>query len=266
MWSAGRDIRSATGGEALPGRPDPRPAVLRSAFDAHREGRGEVVEIVAPPGMGKSHLVATFVADGPGPDVAVIGEIGQSIVPFAAIASPLRLFLGLDPDPAAAAVELTRRAGALAPLVAPALGLEMDATEAAAAIEPRSVPEQRIERLAQLVTIAQPGPGFLLVEDTHWLDPASTLILGELAGRLVARRWLVVSTSRPDGPFLGPRATTLELEPLGSNDLRRMAIRAAGEQALSDATLDALVARADGNALFLGQLVEAATTGGRGAA
>ena len=46
-----------------------------------------------------------------------------------------------------------------------------------------------------------------------------------------------------------------------------MAIRAAGEQALSDATLDALVARADGNALFLGQLVEAATTGGgRGAA
>ena len=211
--------------------------------------------------MGKSHLVAAFTADGPRPDLAVAGTIGQSIVPFVAIASPLHSFLGLDPDPATAAVDLVGRAGGLAPLVAPALGLEMDATDESAAIEPRSVPEQRIELLAELVTTAQPDPGFLLVEDTHWLDPASASILGDLAGRLAARGWLVVSTCRPGGPFLGPQATTLELEPLGDDDLRRLAIRTAGEQALSDVTLDAMVARADGNTLFLGQLVEAATTG-----
>ncbi len=236
-------------------------AVLGRALDAHHEGRGEVVEIVAPPGMGKSHLVAAFTADGPHPDLVVTGEIGQSIVPFAAIAPPLRSFLHLDPDPAAAAVELAGRVGVLAPLVAAALGLELGATDESAAIEPRSVPEQRLELLADLVTTTHPGPGFLLVEDTHWLDPASALILGDLAGRLVARGWLVVSSCRPDGPFLGTPSTTLELDPLGDDDLRRMAIGAAGEQALSDATLDALVGRADGNALFLGQLVEAAATG-----
>ena len=70
-----------------------------------------------------------------------------------------------------------------------------------------------------------------------------------------------MSTCRPEGPFLGARATTITLDPLADEDLRRLAISSAGDRPLSDITIDALVDRADGNALFLSQLVEAATAG-----
>jgi len=235
--------------------------VLRHARAAQAEGRGEVVEIVAAPGMGKSHLVASFTADIPPPDLAVSGEIGQSVVPFAAVAQPLRTLVGLDTDLSVAADQLAELAGALAPLAAPAFGLELEPTDASAAIEPRSVPEHRLDVILRLVTTAHPDPGFLLVEDTHWVDPASAVILGGLAGRLAERGWLVVSTCRPEGPFLGTRATTVTLDPLDDADLRRLAISTAGERPLSDVTLEALVDRADGNALFLSQLVEAAAAG-----
>ena len=86
-----------------------------------------MVEIVAPPGMGKSHLVAAFTADVAAPDLAIVGEIGQSVVPFAAVAQPLRTLVGLDADPEAAAGQLAAAAGALAPLAAPAFGLELPA-------------------------------------------------------------------------------------------------------------------------------------------
>ena len=216
---------------------------------------------MAPPGMGKSHLVAAFTADIAAPDLAIVGEISQSVVPFAAVAPALRTLVGLDPDPEMAASQLTASAGALAPLAAPAFGLDLPPTTDSAAIEPRSVPEQRLDLVTDLVTAAHPEAGFLLVEDTHWLDPASAVILSGLAGRLAERGWLVVSTCRPEGPFLGARATTIALDPLGDDDLRRLAISIAGERPLSDVTIEALVDRADGNALFLSQLVEAATAG-----
>jgi len=53
----------------------------------------------------------------------------------------------------------------------------------------------------------------------------------------------------------------VDLEPLDESALRRLAIQLSGDRALNDASLDAVVARAGGNALFLQQLVQAALGG-----
>ena len=90
-------------------------------------------------------------------------------------------------------------------------------------------------------------PTALVVEDTHWLDDASQLVLAKLA-QPAPRPWLIVATRRPSGTPLGSEATMLELEPLTADDARTLALAAAGETALSESELAALTERAAGNA------------------
>ena len=98
-------------------------------------------------------------------------------------------------------------------------------------------------------------PTAILIEDTHWLDDASQLVLAKLA-QPGPRPWLVVATRRPSGMPLGA-GTVVELEPLGEADARSLALAAAGDASLSEAELEALTARAAGNPLFLRELAVA---------
>jgi tetratricopeptide (TPR) repeat protein len=68
------------------------------------------------------------------------------------------------------------------------------------------------------------------------------------------RPWLIVTTRRPSGRPLGAGAAVLELDPLGAEEARALAVAAAGELSLSDAELQALTERAAGNPLFIREL------------
>ena len=60
------------------------------------------------------------------------------------------------------------------------------------------------EVLDQMLTRLLLMPTALVVEDTHWLDDASQLVLAKLA-QPAPRPWLVVATRRPSGTPLGRR-------------------------------------------------------------
>jgi tetratricopeptide (TPR) repeat protein len=124
------------------------------------------------------------------------------------------------------------------------------------------VAQHRIDCVAGLVAAAHPLPGLLLIEDVHWLDPSSAKLIGGLVDRLADRGWLTISTRRPESEALTATATSLALGPLDDVDVRRLAIATSTERGvdLSDATLAAVVERAHGNALFLEQLVAAASS------
>ncbi len=104
------------------------------------------------------------------------------------------------------------------------------------------------------------APAVLVLEDLHWADPTSLRLTADLARLAAGRRLLVLATSRPDtGPDLesledelttGPPVRRISLGPLPGAAEEELARSLIGDGA-SREVLDAVLASADGNPLFL---------------
>ena len=238
-------------------------ATLREALDAVRMRQSRAVELVGDAGAGKSRLLEELVSSAPGFQILRARcEPNEASTPFAPLRALLRPLVGILPDepPAAAGAKLAAFAQAVMPDLAqwlPLLALPFDA-EVAGTPEVDEVDaafrrDRLHDVLDQFLMRILLMPTAILVEDTHWLDDASQLVLSKLA-RPGPRPWLVVTTRRPSGTLLGSASTVLELEPLGAEDARSLAVAAAGDATLSDAELAALTDRAAGNPLFIREL------------
>ena len=120
-----------------------------------------------------------------------------------------------------------------------------------------------------------PSPLVLVVEDLHWSDPSSLELLGRLIAQSPTARVLLVGTARPE--FVAPwperfNLTAIKLARLTKRQARTViervatAMEGAAPSApeadrdgpriprLSDAMIDAIVARADGIPLYLEEL------------
>ncbi len=238
-------------------------ATLREALDAVRMRQSRAVELVGDAGAGKSRLLEELVSSALGFQILRARcEPNDASTPFAPLRALLRPLVGILPDepPAAAGAKLTAFAQAVMPDLAqwlPLLALPFDAevvqTPEVDEIDPAFRRDRLHDVLDQFLMRILVMPTAILVEDTHWLDDASRLVLSKLA-HPGPRPWLVVTTRRPAGPLLGSAATVLELEPLGAEDARSLAVAAAGDATLSDAELAALTDRAAGNPLFIREL------------
>jgi class 3 adenylate cyclase/tetratricopeptide (TPR) repeat protein len=240
--------RSSNSTDALVGR-RLELATLEEALERHLAGQGAVIDIVGPPGMGKSRLLQAFLAIAPTPRLMVGGELALGIVPFGVLAPALRAATGAA-QPSGLRT-LVDSLGGLAPLLGPVLGVDVPATDGSRAIEAPSIPAARAELVIRM--LREPA-GVLVVDDVHWLDPATVELLGAIVDPLASAGWLIVTARRPDTPAITPRAVPLALEPLTDHDVGRLAAAASADHPLSDAQLDAIVHRAGGNPLFAAQL------------
>lgn len=171
-------------------------------------GRGQVVGVAADAGMGKSRLVAEFLAGG-GRDVRV--REGRCLsyasgTPFVPIADLLRAQVGLDRaaprDHVASAIE--GRLGALgldaarhAPYLANLLGTS-DGDAVLMGRSPEAIREGILDGLvALLVAEALERPTIFLVEDLHWIDPVSRDVISRFVESLPGRRAMILCTYRP---------------------------------------------------------------------
>jgi class 3 adenylate cyclase/tetratricopeptide (TPR) repeat protein len=115
-----------------------------------------------------------------------------------------------------------------------------------------------IARVVDWATARQPR--LLVVEDVHWAGAPLLRALAQMARAIADRRAILLVSSRAEGdpmdrawrssvadtPF-----TTIDLSPLRSEDARALC-----EAAIDDpTTIESLVARAEGNPLFLDQLL-----------
>lgn len=223
-------------------------AHLRQMIDRYAGGGGSVTELVGPPGMGKSALldwVRATVDD----RLEVIGDVEHRVVPFGALGPFLQQALSetlSSPD----------AGDVLFPILGPVIGVPLEATRESLAVEENSV---LAVRTTLLVNLLSTRPAVLLVEDGHWLDPSSAVLLNRLLDRLAEAGWLVVISRRDDAPALSEHASVLVLEPLSDADVATLAMAVDPERALSDAALRSIVSGAHGNPLYAQQLAASAS-------
>lgn len=265
--------------------PDDVPLIGRDAeLDALREmlatrgpAAGRVVEIVAPPGMGKSRLVEALRATATGTWWWWGGgEAYARSRPYLPLRAPLRAAFGIpvDADPASAATGLQAWVRRVAPdlerwlaFLAAVVDADIPLPPSLAALEP----EARRDRLHRTVVAALEATlaphEALLLDDLHWFDDASRQLVEAIAAAAGPAGWFLLLTRRPGEPLLDAEAveavpwhTTFELAPLDPAAARALTIAAAGAMALGDADIARVGARAGGNPLFLRELVAAVAT------
>ncbi len=243
-------------------------ARLTEALDRARAGAPALVLLGADAGVGKTRLVREVAAraEAGGARVALghcvdLGEIGLPYLPFAEALGALH---ALDPD-AVGAVVAAR----------PALGRLAGTGAGGASGDGVADRLQLFEGVAEaLAACASPAhPLLLVLEDLHWADASSRDLLRFLVSRLTNQHLLVVATYRTDDlhrrhPWRSvaaelarhPRTEHLPLEPFTEDELRLFTAAVAGAP-LPDPLLRRVRERAEGNAYFTEELLEAGADG-----
>ncbi len=253
--------------------------LLADALAEARAARQHVVELVGPPGIGKSRLVSELrhLADDLGFErLEAATDPYSTAEPYSAFRTLLRQVAGIPSDRSReeAGADLAALVGAELPDLAPWLpllsipiGADAEPTPEASSLDAEASRTRIHLTVEAFLDRLLTNPTLIVVEDAHWLDDASEFLLRHLVDRPGERRWLLVVTTRPGvDPFAKAEAAhtvKVELAPLGDDFAASLTLEIAAELALSQADVDRLVARSGGNPLFVRELVTAARAGQR---
>jgi class 3 adenylate cyclase/tetratricopeptide (TPR) repeat protein len=259
-------LRSPHGGRFV-GR-ERQLAALQELMGEAASGRGQVVGIVAEPGMGKSRIVAELRRSLAAERLTVLeGRCLSygSTVPYVPLADIVRANCGIaDGDlPAEVAakaafglVELGLDPGPRVPLLLQMMGLHDDG--AADDLTPEAVKLRTFETLlAMCLAGSRRRPLLLVIEDLHWIDRLSEEFLARLVESIQGAALALVCTYRPgyQAPWMqASYATQLALPRLTMAESLVVLRAVLGERAADSEELEGIVGRADGNPFFLEEL------------
>ncbi len=119
--------------------------------------------------------------------------------------------------------------------------------------------------LDQLEALARRQPILLSFEDAQWADATSLELIDLTVERVRQLPVLALITARPEfePPWIGlPNVGTLRLGRLDRNDVESMATRVTGGRALPAEVMQQIVAKTDGNPLFVEELTKAVLEAG----
>ena len=234
-------------------------STLAAMLDRSTGGRGSVVAVVGPPGIGKTRLTAEAVqfAKSRGTEVfSTFCESHATDVPFHVVARLLRAtgrLSGLDDQTARAQVR-TQVSDADPQdllLLDDLLGIADPDVEL-----PRIDPDARRRRLTALLNSAQLArnePAVFVVEDAHWIDEVSESMLADFLAVIPQTPSLVLITYRPE--YHGTLAhiagvQTIALAPLSDAETSRLVAELLGPDP-SVSQIGAMIGgRAAGNPFF----------------
>ena len=239
-------------------------AALNAIVDRAISGRGGVVSVVGPPGIGKSRAAreTAALAAGGGMEVFwIFCESHAGDVPFHVVAQLLRAGVGVaDLDNKAARDRVRGQLRNADPqdllLLDDLLGIADPEVSL-----PQIDPDARRRRLTALVntaTLARTQPALFIIEDAQWIDAVSESMLADFLTVIPRSVSMVLVTSRPeyDGTLTRVHgAQTIALAPLGDSDTTALIGELLGSHP-SVGDLAAVIAeRAAGNPFFAEEMV-----------
>lgn len=259
-------------------------AVVRRILGSLRAGRGHLIEVSGPPGIGKTRLLeATRDAATNFRKLHTVCEAYTASTPYAVWRDLLRELLDVPRTAGEAATEealcaaVRERSAALEPwlpLLGTALGLTIAPTPEVELLAERNRRARLHEVVAAFLEATLTGPALIEFENAHHMDGASAELLASLLPRLESRRWLILVARRPGSlGFAFPvpdeaaasgssSSTRIELGPLTQAAALRMAELATQDHPMPAHALQVLAQRSGGNPQFLRDLVAFAQASG----
>jgi class 3 adenylate cyclase len=239
-------------------------AALGALVDRTISSRGGLVNVVGPPGIGKSRVAREVAAAAAARGVEVswtFCESHASDIPFGVVTRLLRAANGIE-DAADPAARARVRAGMRDAdpedllLLDDLLGIA-DADVPLAQINP-DARRRRLTALINTAWLARTAPALFIIEDAHWIDAVSESMLADFLTVIPQTRSMVLITSRPEYQGALTRvhdAQTIALAPLGDSDTTALLGELLGlDPSVGD--LAAIVAeRAAGNPFFAEEMV-----------
>jgi class 3 adenylate cyclase len=239
-------------------------AALEALVDRAIDGHGGVVNVVGPPGIGKSRTARETAALAAGRGVEVFWAFCESHtgdIPFRVVAELLRVRIGVaDLDGEAARARVRERVPDADPqdllLLDDLLGIA-DPDVALPAIDP-DARRRRLTALVNAVSLARSEPVLFIVEDAQWVDAVSESMLADFLSVIPQTPSMVLITSRPE--YQGalrrvPGAQTIALAPLGDLDTAALIGELLGSDPSVGELAAALAERAAGNPFFAEEMV-----------
>lgn len=218
--------------------------------------------IVGEPGIGKSRLALSVVADWQReghPIMSFAGNARKQTTPFTLAKSFILAALNLDEDVGEGRIlEALSGAGIpqthIAELGASVFRLSEAPEPQIRAQTTKQVATRLVETLSTLTKGTRPH---LLVEDVHLVDPESLDFLAMIASSRECDHMATLLTGRPEaGADLSRIArTVLHLDPMRSEDMNVLANRLCEEQGLAKQVVEQAMRQADGVPFVLEQLL-----------
>ena len=239
-------------------------AETTSSIDQARQGRGQLLVVQAPAGLGKTSLLATAGRTARAGGMRVLSARGSELeasFPFGVVRQLFESILHGAP-----AEVRTRWLSGAAGLAAPMF-------DASAAVESLDVADASYARLHGLYwlacNLAHEQPLLLAVDDGHWADDPSLRFLSFLARRLEDVPVLLLLGTRPNDEALSPQLPTLvsdpgarrvELAPLSDRAVRTW-VRAALGPSAAEEFCRACHGATSGNPLLMSELIREVSSG-----
>jgi len=252
------------------------------AHEARTLGRASVGLLSGPAGIGKSRVLSEAIARvsavTSGASVwSTYGDSMSSGSPFGAIASLISggartAAESLPPQeiPSEAASDgRSDPPNGVGTALARLIGGQRSDRELDSATGAGSANELHLAFSAVLSRALERGPLILVLEDLHWMDPASVRAIDHALRTLRALPLLVLATARPEvhdlfpDLFKGHHVRELKLGELSPDDADQLVAISLGE-ATGDETRKRIVERAQGNAFVLNELIQAEAEGRSG--
>jgi class 3 adenylate cyclase/predicted ATPase len=239
--------------------------LLMRRWERARHGEGQVALIVGEPGMGKSRLIAefhsrlrdtphTWVEWGCSPilqntPLHLIAEWGRQRFGGVDVSADQRL-ADLQNTLTQAKIDAQENAGLLAPL----LDIPLP-PERALRLAPEDLRHKQLAALTNWIMAgSRTQPLVLVVENLHWADPTTLVLMRNIADRSALAPLFVLLTARPEfRPQWATRSHhgTISLTPLDQHQVRHMIAELAARHALPPEVVKGVTERTGGVPLFV---------------
>ena len=239
-------------------------STITGLFDRSMSGRGCVVCVAGPAGIGKTRLVGEAVQLAKSLDVEVFSTFCESHATDIAFRVVTRLLraaagvIGLNADDARARVreQVPDADEQDLLLVDDLLGIA-DPRATLSSIDP-DARRRRLTALVNAALLARTRPALYVIEDAHWIDEVSESMLADFFTVIPQTPSMVVITYRPEYEGTLTRihgAQTIALAPLSDSESSALVAKLLGPDSSVGELGDAIVGRAAGNPFFAQEMI-----------